>query len=75
MFIFSPRMLRELREARGLTREQLALAAGMSHSSVASYETGHRTPGRAPLLRLAAALGAHPRDLVEPDPAFAVVAQ
>ena len=74
MFIFSAERLREAREVKGLSREQLALASGSSYSAITMYETGHRSPSRATLLRLAAALGLSPRDLVEPDPAFAMVA-
>jgi transcriptional regulator with XRE-family HTH domain len=74
MFIFSADRLRDARELKGLSREQLALASGSSYSALTMYENGYRKPPRATLLRLAAALGIPPRDLVEPDPAFAVVA-
>jgi transcriptional regulator with XRE-family HTH domain len=75
VFIFSGTKLREIRERNGFSREQLALAYGGTAASVTVYENGHRRPRRAVLLRLAAALGVSPRDLVDEDPAFTEAAR
>jgi transcriptional regulator with XRE-family HTH domain len=49
--------IRELREARGLTREALAQKIGMSTVYVRKLEAGERTPSLDTLDRLARALG------------------
>jgi transcriptional regulator with XRE-family HTH domain len=49
--------IRELREAAGLTREQLGAAAGVSVRAVVQWELGEREPGWFNVLALAAALG------------------
>lgn len=49
-------LLRQLREARGLSQVRLARHAGISHSYVSRLEAGNRTPTRAAVERLAAAL-------------------
>jgi transcriptional regulator with XRE-family HTH domain len=75
MYTFSPQLLREVRKRKGLSREQLAIAAGSSYSAISLAENGYRVPARAVLLRYAAALGVSPRDLVLDDPAFEAVAR
>ncbi len=54
---FSPARLRDLRNHAGLTREKLAVAAGMSMTSIAHHEQGERIPGLNAAARLAEALG------------------
>lgn len=49
--------IRELRESRDLTREQLADAVGVSYWALAKYETGERTPNPALLTQIASVLG------------------
>jgi transcriptional regulator with XRE-family HTH domain len=71
-FIFSPERLRSTRERKGLSREQLAIAARSSYPALSLYENGHRSPNRSTLLRLSAALGVDPRELIDDDPAFTV---
>jgi len=39
-------MLRDVREARGLTQEQLAQRTGISQRAISGYETGTRRPLR-----------------------------
>lgn len=51
------RQLLTLREAAGLSREQLADAAGVSRESVRLYETGARRPTMDALFALSKALG------------------
>jgi transcriptional regulator with XRE-family HTH domain len=63
----NPSKLRAARTAAGLSRELLAIGAGVSASAVTRYETGHGVPGRDTLLRLAAALAVPIDDLVDPD--------
>lgn len=75
MYVFSGDKLRAAREHKRLTREQLALAAGLSAATIGTLETGWRRPSRAALLRIATALGVSPRDLVDPDPAFSAMAR
>src|SRR5258708_3429851 len=53
---FAPR-LRELREARGWTQQQLAETAGVSLGAVQSFEQGNREPGWSRVIALAVALG------------------
>lgn len=66
-FVFSGTKLRETRETQGLTREQLAVAAQLSFQMVASLEYGSRQPSKAAVLRLAAALGCSPVELLDLD--------
>jgi transcriptional regulator with XRE-family HTH domain len=49
--------LRELREAAGLTQEQLAVRAGVKREAVARWERGAREPAWGNVLALAQALG------------------
>jgi transcriptional regulator with XRE-family HTH domain len=49
--------LRELREAKGWTRNQLAEAAGMAMDGIAHLELGRRKPTWDSVLALAEALG------------------
>ncbi len=71
-FIFSGELLREAREGQHMSREQLAIASHLSASAITVYENGYRSPSRAAILRLAAALGVDPRALVVDDPMFEV---
>lgn len=49
--------LRELREAAGLSRSDLAAQAGISADAVVKWELGHREPTLKNAGKLAAALG------------------
>jgi transcriptional regulator with XRE-family HTH domain len=73
-YVFSGPKLRDRRESLDMSREALAIAVDRSASGIALYETGYRTPSRAVLLQLAAALGVSPRELVDEDPVFAEAA-
>lgn len=75
MFVFSPEKLHDQRVGKGWSFERLAAESDLSYQTVFGYEHGYRTPTRASLLRLAAALDVHPSGLVEIDPAFQAVAQ
>jgi transcriptional regulator with XRE-family HTH domain len=55
--------VRRLRKAAGLTQEALAYRAGLAMRYVSGIERGEENPSLAALVKLAAALEAHPRDL------------
>lgn len=57
--------LASLREARGLTQEQLAAASGVSRVQISRLERGHFAPRMDSLQRLAAALGVSIAQLTE----------
>lgn len=42
----SPSAFREIREALGLTQEQLSKALGVAKLTISQYETGFRKPGK-----------------------------
>ena len=70
---FRPDRLKALREAKGLSQEQLEKLAGVSHSMIAKSEKGKSLPGSETLDRLALALDAtidylHGRGLEGVDP-------
>lgn len=73
----SPKLLntrnyvREWREFRGMTQEQLAEAAGYSPSSISQLETGKQGYEEKTLVRLAEALVCHPSDLITGPPQLA----
>lgn len=71
-FVFSGELLREAREGQNMSRERLAIASDLSASAITIYENGYRSPSRAALLRIAAALQVEPRALVVDDPMFEV---
>jgi transcriptional regulator with XRE-family HTH domain len=52
-----PEKLRQLRAAAGLSEARLALASGVSFSSVHEYGLGRRKPSFAAVVRMARALG------------------
>ena len=51
-------MLREAREAAGLTQAELARRSGVARSAVSMYERGNRVPGADAFLLLMTATGA-----------------
>ena len=51
------RAVRELRQRRHLSRDALAVAAGIPEADLAAIEAGHLDPGYRRLRRLATALG------------------
>lgn len=57
--------LRQLRKARGWTQSELAHRAGLSDSTISSYETGTRLGLLANIKKVASALGVSPSDLLE----------
>jgi transcriptional regulator with XRE-family HTH domain len=61
-----PARLKETRQARGLTRDQLAVAAGTSSASIAKLEVGERAPSLALAWKLAKALGVTVDELCQP---------
>jgi DNA-binding XRE family transcriptional regulator len=58
-----------LRNARGMTQEELAAAAGMKQPRIAEIERGDANPKLETLTRLAIALGVEPWQLLVPTPA------
>ncbi|MBC2653613.1 helix-turn-helix domain-containing protein [Novosphingobium aerophilum] len=57
-----------IRQARGLTQEQVAERSGFSQQYISGLERGHRNPTVVTLFELAQALGASPLDLLQQDP-------
>jgi transcriptional regulator with XRE-family HTH domain len=49
--------LRELREGKGLSRQALATASGVTFATIHGYEIGRRAPSFSNVVKLAAALG------------------
>jgi transcriptional regulator with XRE-family HTH domain len=49
--------LRELREQKGMSREELAQVCGLGRGTVRDYEQGHREPTLRSAFKLAEALG------------------
>jgi transcriptional regulator with XRE-family HTH domain len=56
--------LRQLREAKGWTLEELGEAAGMNELQVGHIERGASDPKLSTLVKLAKALGIPPRELL-----------
>jgi transcriptional regulator with XRE-family HTH domain len=61
-----PARMRELRESKGLTRDELAVAANTSSHSIAKLEQGVRAPSLELAWRVAKALRCSLDDLVKP---------
>jgi DNA-binding XRE family transcriptional regulator len=57
--------VRELREAKGLTQEDLAYNAGISFTTVNNLENGHLNPTLATLYAIAESLKMPLKDMVE----------
>lgn len=66
--------IRTLREARGLTRQELAAAAEISVQMLAKVEQGRKAPSAATLARLAKSLGIEPPDLAQRASAWQALA-
>ncbi|MEK7244720.1 MAG: helix-turn-helix transcriptional regulator [Pseudomonadota bacterium] len=60
--------IKELRKGRGWSQNELARNIGTSNQQVSYLETGQRRLTDVWMLRLAAALGCHPADLLEYGP-------
>lgn len=63
-----PNRIRELREARGFTLEELAGRVGTTNQQISHLELGKRQLTVDWLRRLAVALDCHPWTIVEADP-------
>jgi transcriptional regulator with XRE-family HTH domain len=59
------KVLREVRDSRGLTQEQLGELTDLTSESISLYERGLRQPTLKTLLQLAAALEIEPATLVQ----------
>lgn len=60
------RNVRNIRERKGLTQEQLADISGFSQQYISSLENGRRNPTVITLYEVAAALGVDHTELVRP---------
>lgn len=56
--------LRELRQKRGVTQEQLSIATGMTEGYISNMERGLKVPSLTTILRIAVALKCKPSALV-----------
>jgi transcriptional regulator with XRE-family HTH domain len=61
------RNVREFRIRRGMTQEQLAFDAKIDLTYAGGIERGRRNPSLLVLVRVAAALGVEPKDLLTPS--------
>lgn len=61
--------LRELREAKGLTQEQLARLAGLTHTGYRLIENEQVDPKLSSVLAICAALGCTAEEAFSPKPA------
>jgi transcriptional regulator with XRE-family HTH domain len=57
-------VLRELRNKRDLSQDDVASMAGLSQAFIAGIELGHREPTLVTLFRIATALDVPPSDLL-----------
>ena len=57
--------LRQVRAAKGLSQESLAVLAGFSRSYYTEIETGKRNPSLVNIFRLAACLDVSPKELFD----------
>ena len=60
------RNVRAVRQAQGMTQEQLAEKSGFSQQYISDLERGRRNPTVVSLYELAEALGSTPVQLLEP---------
>lgn len=61
--------IRDLRERRKMTQEELGKAVSISRENISRYETGQRTPPADKLIKLADALGCSLDELTGRDKA------
>jgi transcriptional regulator with XRE-family HTH domain len=64
---FSPGKLKAARRSRGMSRDQLAVAVGVSSLSVDAWEQGKYGPKPARVMRLVEVLGCNLLDLFDRD--------
>lgn len=65
--LIDARRLQSWRNARGMTRQQLADASRISVHSIKDYERGLHNPHDKPFVRLCRALGIEPAELLFDD--------
>jgi len=58
------RRIHEIRRARSLTQDEVAVISGIDSSNVRAYESGRSMPSVHTLMRFADALGVEPADLL-----------
>lgn len=61
---FNAARFRQEREAAGISEERIALILHPDPHTVAAYESGRAQPSRSTLIRMAAAIGVEPVDLL-----------
>jgi transcriptional regulator with XRE-family HTH domain len=59
------KIVRKLRDARGLTQEQLAHSADLHRAYISTLELGYRNITLVIIVKIAKALGVDPKDLLE----------
>src|SRR5262245_22717193 len=59
-------LIRQKREAAGLTQSELAAQLGVGKAIVSRWERGHKRPGVTVLRKLSAVLAIDPRELLNP---------
>lgn len=56
--------LRQIRQSKGITQENLALEAGLNRAYIGYIERGERNPSTDTLVKIAKALKVSPKDLL-----------
>lgn len=59
------RHLRELRQQKGLSQEELANRSDLAFSQIGRFERGVRSPTLSSIQALAEGLGVHPKELLD----------
>ena len=61
------RELREIREAQGITHEQVAKVVGVHRTYIVRFENGGRSPNLPQFINWCKALGVKPSEVLEED--------
>ncbi len=63
--LFMPAIIRRYRDRAGLSQQQLADSVGIAKSYISALELGYRAPNLNVLVKIAAALGVRPGEMLD----------